>query len=134
MEKCTEFYDKMGEHGSDIPEPPPVPNENPAILDLVIKDIRERYPNRPYVRETLIKSINERNELGIKKYGTRLQAFNGRNALMDAYQESLDLVNYLRQAIFEDHELGLVRLYHVCLDNCAIICLMLERKEGTKND
>jgi hypothetical protein len=30
-----------------------------------------------------------------------LQAHNGRNALIDAYQEALDLVVYLRQAIEE---------------------------------
>jgi len=42
-----------------------------------------------------------RSKMGEKKYGTVLQAGNGRDALWDAYQEALDLVMYLRQAILE---------------------------------
>lgn len=61
----------------------PIPNDTKAIWDLVKKDIEDR------------------NQSGIKKYGTALQAFNGRNSLIDAYQEALDLVVYLRQAIEE---------------------------------
>jgi hypothetical protein len=39
--------------------------------------------------------------LGVRKYGTPLQAHNGRDGLMDAYQEALDLAVYLRQLIAE---------------------------------
>lgn len=65
-------------------EPVSIPNEHPAIWDLVIKD------------------IHDRDKFGTKKYGTRLQPYNGRNALIDAYQEALDLVVYLRQLIEEE--------------------------------
>lgn len=65
------------------PEPAPVANQSPAIWDLVIADMRQRDAD------------------GNQKYGTRLQANNGRDALVDAYQEALDLVVYLRQAIEE---------------------------------
>ena len=65
------------------PQPSPTPNSQPAIWDLVITDMQAR------------------DRLGEKKYGTRLQPFNHRDALVDAYQEALDLVVYLRQAIFE---------------------------------
>lgn len=63
--------------------PPPLPNDEPPIWDLVIKDM-----------------VN-RDKLGRKKYGTPLQPNNGRDALQDAYEEALDLVVYLRQALFE---------------------------------
>lgn len=43
----------------------------------------------------------ERDRLGVRKYGTRLRAHNGRRALVDAYQEALDLAVYLRQCIEE---------------------------------
>lgn len=66
-------------------QPPPQPNNQPAVWDLVKKDIEER------------------DRVGVERYGTRLQPFNGRNALIDAYQEALDLVVYLRQAIEEQH-------------------------------
>ena len=53
------------------------------------------------ITELVIADLKARRELGIAKYGTTLQAFNGRDALVDAYQEALDLVQYLRQAISE---------------------------------
>jgi hypothetical protein len=61
----------------------PVANSNPKVWDLVVEDMRER------------------DVFGLVKYGVRLQAGNGRDALLDAYQEALDLVVYLRQAIYE---------------------------------
>lgn len=64
-------------------EKPPVKNNKPIIHKLVIDD------------------VNSRLEFGTKKYGTGLQPFNGRDALKDAYEEALDLCNYLRQALYE---------------------------------
>ena len=64
-------------------QPAPVPNREPAIADLVIVDMQER------------------KAVGIARYGTPLQANNGRDALVDAYQEALDLVMYLRQVLEE---------------------------------
>lgn len=64
-------------------EPMPIENDYPAVWDLVRKDIEDR------------------EEYGVTTYHTRLQPFNGRNALVDAYQEALDLVVFLRQAIYE---------------------------------
>ena len=39
--------------------------------------------------------------MGEAEYGERLKPHNGRDALLDAYQEALDLAMYLRQAIAE---------------------------------
>jgi hypothetical protein len=55
----------------------------------------------PYIWDLVNDDIKERDIIGAKKYGTRLQAFNGRDVLRDAYQEALDLVVYLRQALYE---------------------------------
>lgn len=57
-----------------------------AIWDLVIEDMRQR------------------DALGCRRYGKRLTANNGRDALRDAYEEALDLAVYLRQAIQERDE------------------------------
>ena len=65
---------------------------------------QERMPqknNNPSVWNLVLDDMIERNIDGIKKYGTPLQPFNGRDPLKDAYQEALDLAVYLRQAIFE---------------------------------
>lgn len=53
------------------------------------------------VTDVVIADIHERRQYGITKYGTELQAGNGRDALTDAYQEALDLVMYLRQLLLE---------------------------------
>lgn len=62
-----------------VPQKDPKTNDNEYMWDLVIKD------------------INERDHNGERKYGTRLQSFNGRDASIDAYQEVLDLVVYFKQ-------------------------------------
>ena len=70
-----------GSHIQD--QPSPVGNDLPAVWDLVVSDMLDR------------------DQVGRQRYGTPLQPHNGRDALVDAYQEALDLAVYLRQAIFE---------------------------------
>lgn len=69
-----EFYER---------QPMPVSNSLPAVWDLVVEDMLNRDVD------------------GLRKYGTRLQPHNGRDVLLDAYEEALDLVVYLRQALYE---------------------------------
>lgn len=93
-----------------------VHNENEPIWDLVIKDI---YPSKIMSWElstALVADMRERDETGRKRYGTPLQAHNGRDAVIDAYQEALDLVAYLKQATVErPGELFLRVLYRLAL-------------------
>ena len=49
--------------------------------------------------------LEERERIGVERYGTPLRIFNGRDALVDAYQEALDLVCYLRQHLAEQEAL-----------------------------
>lgn len=65
------------------PQPPPRANLHPPVWPLVFKDMLDRHAE------------------GERKYGVPLQPHNGRDALVDAYQEALDLCVYLRQAIYE---------------------------------
>jgi hypothetical protein len=60
-----------------------------------------RINNEPYVHDAMIADIEARKVLGTKRYGTPLQPHNGRNALLDAYEEALDLAVYLKQALIE---------------------------------
>lgn len=69
----------------------PTPNQGVHIHDLVSEDHQGR------------------KAIGIERYGTPLGADNGRDALRDAYEESLDLSVYLRQAI-EERNLALETL------------------------
>ena len=45
--------------------------------------------------------LRDRREMGIQKYGTALQPFNGRNAAQDLYEELLDATVYTKQMITE---------------------------------
>jgi len=58
-------------------------------------------PGKIDVLPEIIKDLENRSAVGTKKYGTILQTHNGRNSLMDAYQEALDLCMYLKQALLE---------------------------------
>ncbi len=53
------------------------------------------------VADRLIELIRERTALGKKKYGEPLITHNGRDAMLDALQESVDLNQYLMQIIME---------------------------------
>lgn len=85
LDRIAEFHERQAEERRRYvaPEPPPVATEGRPIWDLVIADMRARDAD------------------GRRKYGTPLQAGNGRDSLVDAYQEALDLAVYLRQAIEE---------------------------------
>ena len=74
------------------------------MSNRIIKQQRPPQPGTHIVVDYVLDDIQERVVDGQLKYGTKLQAFNGRNALWDAYQEALDLVFYLRQAILEQEE------------------------------
>lgn len=63
----------------------------------------QRREDAPDITDLVCADLVERNAVGIEKYGTPLQPNNGRDALLDAYQEALDLVKYLRQALYERH-------------------------------
>ena len=59
-------------------------------------------PGKVDIWPLVLEDIKARVEAGKSKYGTVLQSHNGRDALMDAYQEAIDLVLYLRQRIEEE--------------------------------
>lgn len=67
---------------------------------IVDQPAPERTTGRP-IWELVVADMHERDHVGRERYGTPLQAHNGRDPLVDAYQEALDLVVYLRQAIEE---------------------------------
>lgn len=61
----------------------PIANDSPHIVDLVKGD------------------LDRRREHGIRKYGTALQAGNGRDPRLDLYEELTDALLYLKQDLVE---------------------------------
>jgi hypothetical protein len=56
---------------------------------------------RQPVQAALIRALAERRDYGIRKYGRPLETHNGRDALIDAWEEALDLLTYLTQMRLE---------------------------------
>lgn len=81
-------------------QPMPLANTNTPIIDLVLK-----WVNDPLVRQDFL----DRSAVGLQRYGTLLQAHNGRDALKDARDEFVDGPMYLMQA-FEEEEDALEKL------------------------
>jgi hypothetical protein len=73
--------ERAGREGDS--QPLPVVNDHPDIQSAVIADIEQR------------------RLLGIKRYGTALQPHNGRDALVDLYEELMDAVMYIKQILVE---------------------------------
>ena len=67
-------------------DPWQTPGNGSRVLDLVIQDLQERA------------------QLGLRKYGYPLRPHQNRDALVDLYQELLDAVMYLRQYLEEEYE------------------------------
>ncbi len=58
-------------------------------------------PGKLDILPLVIADLQSRDVMRTKKYRTTLQSQNGRDCLMDAYQEVLDLAMYIRQVICE---------------------------------
>lgn len=67
----------------DGDQPLPIANDHPDIQSQVIADIEKR------------------RQVGIQRYGTALQPHNGRDMLLDAYEEAMDLCIYLKGCLVE---------------------------------
>lgn len=95
-------------------EPAPEHNDGPSMHDLVINDLQrrsipgQRFPDS--VRENMIDYLRFRKRYGFEKYGTVLQAHNGRNSRRDALEEVVDLCVYLKQITEEFPDDGHAKL------------------------
>lgn len=79
----AQYRQEHADQGLSTPEPAPIKNDRPIIQDLVIADLEKR------------------KQVGLERYGTYLQPGNGRDALVDLYQELIDATQYIRQEIEE---------------------------------
>jgi len=78
--------------------------EDPGVIDPGVWDSRLAPPPKKggrAVTPEVIADLRKRSEMGKEKYGTVLETDNGRDALVDAYQEALDLCCYLKQKLME---------------------------------
>lgn len=125
-------------------EPMPVRNDLPAMWPQVMADVDILTTNDftdadgdliP-ARVAVLVDMRDRDRVGLERYGTQLQPFNGRDNLVDAYQELLDACVYLRTAIYEEHENTgempeeLRRLYAATLHSVVMMRSLIWRRDG----
>lgn len=81
--------------------------ESSAPTELRLRPGDQQLPvvnDHPDIQSQVIADIEARREVGIERYGTALQPFNGRNALRDLYEELLDAATYIKQCIVEQDQ------------------------------
>jgi hypothetical protein len=87
------------------PQPTPTSGkDSKSVTEFVVNILKEEHaedqdaaPITPKVVDDLL----ARREAGVKKYGRELESFNGRDAMIDAYHEAVDLAMYLGQLVME---------------------------------
>jgi len=87
--------------GEDAAKVQPMPTGNGT--DVAVEVAKHM---RTMQLDDIADDIEARIRLGEKKYGTRLKANNGRDAMLDLYQEILDGCNYAKQLVLENKDDG----------------------------
>lgn len=81
-------------------QPLPSPNDGPSMHELVCEDLwRDGAAGK--LEDAVIADMKARKRLGLERYGSLLQAHNGRDALKDLYDELADASVYARQVMAE---------------------------------
>lgn len=93
-------------------QPPPIPQpDRVPVWGLVITDYKalackeygaDEFDDDDPIDGPIVRDMEARDKLGRERYGTPLTTGNGRDHLVDAYQELLDFAVYLR-AWLEEH-------------------------------
>jgi len=121
------------EHGIEV-QPDPTSNDLASSHDLAIEDM-DHYA---YIR--VRNDLKKRKDFGLAKYGTILQAGNGRDSIADAYDETLDQIVYLRTRISE-YESGagyvphwLLKCYEKAQSIAIVLSTVIQEKEEQLNE
>lgn len=82
----------------------PSTSTSPKVVDLVIADMVNRFSDRTHIIACakVCNALKARAEVGFVRYGTYLQPNNGRDQLLDGYQEILDCMKYIRCYMYEN--------------------------------
>lgn len=85
-------------------QPMPIPNDGPGMHDLLVAELRAGSYD---VGLLVADDLEARAAVGVERYGTKLQAGNGRDPVRDLYEELLDAMAYARQAAVESAARGI---------------------------
>jgi hypothetical protein len=122
-------------------QPPPAQNTgHPPTWPIVIANIRSTFDAIPKdLRDAgcdaelcaaIVADMETRDRIGRERYGTPLAPFNGRDHLVDAYQELLDAAVYLRNWL-EEHGPGrspIEEIYAVTLSSIMRLRFLIKTR------
>lgn len=74
-------------------------NDEIARTHTTARDVDD--PSLPSVVDLVQHDIEVRRQQGLEKYKVPLRPFDGNDFLVEAYQEAIDMVVYLRAALWE---------------------------------
>lgn len=77
-------------------QPLPVTAENSVDVAVQVAEAMKQLGHMEIAAD-----VEDRIRIGERKYGKRLQSFNGRDAMKDTYDEVLDALNYAKQVQIE---------------------------------
>lgn len=101
----------------------PVKTTNVRIVDVVIEDVVAKFG--PYNSSQLCNDLKDRAEAGFDRYGMYLAPNNGRNSILDSYQEILDCSKYLRNSLAEKWDQEVYSFYQKTLEIASFLCCRL---------
>lgn len=108
-------------------QPPPRRSTSPAVWPAIIEWCRTgMYQDiPPGLREDFAREAEGRDALGVRRYGTRLQVSNGRDALRDLLDEALDACAYSRQVAERTGEPEDWSIHRMCIALAARILMRM---------
>lgn len=114
-------------------QPPPIPQpERIPTWNLVIADVERQLEDLDGVQREVtllaIDDMRQRDAKGRATYGVPLTSHNGRDHLVDCYQELLDAIAYMRAALDEKPSEPLGRVYSVTLGLALSVRFMIYQR------
>jgi hypothetical protein len=136
----------------NAPQPAPLPSVRTPTWELVIAYARARYTDCSWLKFVLA-DMHVRDYQGRAKYGVPLASDNGRDHLIDAYQEIMDFAVYLaselnrrdvplslefgdlareRGEVFDPNEGDLLDLFHEAVASVVSLRRIITERDGAK--
>lgn len=106
-----------------IDQSPPIATDRRPAWDIVIEHVMARRDEKAYgptaVVDRVLSDMRERDAVGRQRYGVPLTSGNGRDSLVDAYQECQDAIVYFA-AFLDEHGAGPATRLEDNLSSCRL--------------
>ena len=128
---ATSDNDQFGapEGGCPAATPQPAPERGGRSITILVVDDILAGVEVSDVELKVCRDLVARDAMGFAKYHQNLETFDGRDTIMDAYQECLDLCQYLKKAAMEGDNVKALYLAAVMMA-MRLARIVMESNEG----